>query len=250
MSPFTPSSALLTIGPGAIALLGAKEAVSAARFADFELDDPLSLRSALQSLLETARSLSVDVVLDDELVKLFVVEPPAGLARFSDLEATSGVRFEELFGFDASEWLISADWHARRSFMASAAPRWLLSALLGTDAKVSRIEPAFVRSYNSLTSPEPLQWLACRYPDWVTAASFDGVTCRIVRSGTLSDDAPVIPWLEREALLANLRLRQVILMSAAAADQDSPRGDDVRLIKPPRHMGLLSALRSSTEVSA
>ena len=250
MSPFTPSSALLAIGPGAIALNGAREVVGAARFADFELDDPVSLGSALQSLPETARGVSVDVVLDDELVKLFVVEPPAGLTRFSDLEAASGVRFEELFGFDASEWVISADWHARHGFMASAAPRWLLAALHGTDARVSRIEPAFVRSYNSLTSPEPLQWLVCRYPDSVTAASFDGVTCRIVRSGTLSDDAPVIPWLEREALLANLGLRQVTLMSAAAADQDSPRGDDVRLIKPPRHMELLSALRSSAKVNA
>lgn len=251
MSRFMPSAGLLAIGVGALALVGAKESVTAARVAEFEFGDATSLEGALRSLIKTSDVATMDVILADDVVKLYVVDPPAGLTRFSDLEAVASVRFEELFGFDATEWRISADWRARHRFMASAAPLWLLRTLEQSVRKIRRVEPAFVRSCNAFASREAPQWFVCRYLDWVAAAKFDGLACQLVRSGRLEADEPVMPWLEREALLAHQPLQRVLLMSNAGVDQDArvPAGDVV-LIAPARHVQVLSALRVSAEVIA
>ena len=150
MSLFTPSAPLLAVGQCAVGLLRAKQPVNATEIAEFDAGDSTSLQGALRSVLEKGGTAALDVVLSDDVVKLFVVDPPAGLTRFSDLEAVATVRFEELFGLEAAEWRISADWHAQRRFMASAAPRWLLAALDDRSRKVVCIEPAFVRSCNAL----------------------------------------------------------------------------------------------------
>jgi len=239
-------SALLAIGASAIALLRPNEAVGQARVAQFDPGDPASLSRALQALLEIGGSAVLDVILSDEVVKFFVVDPPAGLTRFSDVEMVCGVRFEELFGFDSAEWRLSADWHARRRFMASAAPSTLLAALAESHKKVTHIEPAFVRSYNTLASSESPQWFVCRYPNWATAARFDGGVCQLVRSSMLDAEDSVLQWLEREALLANQPLERITMMSSAGLERNAavPRAD-VSAIAPPRHMQLLSALSTS-----
>ena len=249
MSLFTPSASLLAVGQCAVGLLRAKQPVNATEIAEFDAGDSTSLQGALRSVLEKGGTAALDVVLSDDIIKLFVVDPPAGLTRFSDLEAVATVRFEELFGLEAAEWRISADWHAQRRFMASAAPRWLLAALDDRSRKVVCIEPAFVRSCNALAR-EPFEWLVCRYPDYLTAASFDGATCQLVRSGVLEANQPWAPWLQREALLANRPLRRVAVMASNGVDHTAKGVADVRTIEPPRHMQLLATLRLSASVTA
>ena len=102
MSLFTPSASLLAVGQCAVALLRAKQPVNAAEIAEFDAGDSTSLQGALRSVLEKGGTAALDVVLSDDVVKLFVVDPPAGLTRFSDLEAVATVRFEELFGLEAA----------------------------------------------------------------------------------------------------------------------------------------------------
>ncbi len=251
MSLFMPSAALLAIGADSVALLQVREAIGKARVAKFNSDDPDSLSDAIQSLTGKGASAPVDVILADEVVKFFVVDPPVGLTRFSDLETVCSVRFEELFGLDAVDWRISADWHARRRFMASAAPRRLLAAIHAGEHRVRRVEPAFVGSYNSLASTESVQWCVCRYPISVTAASFDGSALQLVRSAMLEADEPVLQWVQREALLANRPLQGVVLMSSVDTDRNARLpAANVRWIEPPRHMQLLSVLRASEEVVA
>jgi len=239
-----PRLATLAVGPDAIGLVGASKAVSEMKVAPFERGDSTSLRSALRLVLEGAGTAQVEVIIADCMLKFFVVDPPAGLTRFSDLEATATVVFEDLFGLDTADWRLSADWDARRRFVASAAPRWLISALDET-GKVRIVEPAYVRACNALPRGEMPQWFVCRLPNSVTAANFEGGACQVVRSSMLLTDEPVVPWLEREALLANRPLNRATLMSSASSDRGTgPSTFEKQMIAPPHCLQALYALRS------
>src|SRR4051794_21015473 len=110
------------VAPGSVALVRtggwprARATVLAQRSFTAERD---TLGQQLRELVAGAgiAGWPVTLVLSDELVRLWQVNPPPAAARKADLEAAAALRFQALFGAAAGSWKISADWDAARPFL-------------------------------------------------------------------------------------------------------------------------------------
>jgi len=175
----------------------------------------------------------VTVVLADELLRLWQVTPPPGATRVADLEAAAALRFQHLFGAAPLEWRISADWDARRPFLAAAAPNTLLDGLTAAAREhrfhLVEVTPQFVAALN--------RWRrARRFGAWfgqvaggvLTLAAYEGRALAAVRTAVLPAGADR-DWLEshvaREALRVGVaRPERVQLCGAAPASWASSPG--------------------------
>ena len=167
---------------------------------------------------------SMSVVLADELIRLWQVMPPQGASRMGDLEGAATLRFAHLFGAAVADWVIRADWHATRPFMASAAPRNLLDGLTLAAQEhrchLVEISPQFVASLNRWRGMRrPGAWFGQVHGGVLSLAAYDGATLAAVRS------VPVPPgadrdWLEahvaREALRVGIKRPERLQLCGAA----------------------------------
>lgn len=120
------AAGLVQGGPGALSA-----DFSANLSADLPMDLPTALPAALASLLADASYAGwpLSVVLADDLLRLWQVTPPDGVARLADLQGAAALRFQTLYGESAAQWRMMASWDNRRPFFAAAAPQALLAAL-------------------------------------------------------------------------------------------------------------------------
>lgn len=168
-----------------------------------------------------APTTAFNVVLADSAVKYFVVAPPQGLQRFSELRNLAQMRAAELFGSDSAQWRISGDWNPSQPFLCCAVPNDLLAPLIAyVGTKLLSAAPIFVRRYNAAAAQlrGAPAWFVCRAGGWVSAGYFEGSACRSVRSTALAQPAALGRWLGQEALLANLPLTEVWLAQEQAQD--------------------------------
>jgi hypothetical protein len=75
------------------------------------------------------------LVISDELVRQWVVEPPQNVESLDDLKAAVSARFQALYGDSPAAWQIEADWKIDSPFLASAIPKNLAVALDGLAKK-------------------------------------------------------------------------------------------------------------------
>jgi len=179
-----------------------------------DVHDALGLTQALRTLLAEARVAGwpLSVVLADELARMWQVTPPPGATRLADLEAAAALRYQSLFGAGlgstAAGWTLSADWQARRPFLAAALPAPLL-AVLEASAREARchlveIVPQFVAALNAWRKlHRPGAWFGLMHGQVLTLAAFDGRKLAALRTAVVPPGADR-DWLEshvaREAL--------------------------------------------------
>lgn len=180
-----------------------------------------ALGLALERLLQADGGASayagwpVSFVLADELLRLWVVKPPAGVARPADLEAAAALRFQSLYGEAAGGWKIVADWDPALPFFAAALPLPLLAVLEQGAARhqlaVVEIAPHFILAWNrwqgALTAGS---WYGLVHDGLLTIGARDGrrlVAQRVLPVPALAPGAEHY-WLSqtvaREALLLDL----------------------------------------------
>jgi hypothetical protein len=176
------------------------------------------LAAPIAETLELAggQRLPVHAVIADELVRYFIVTPPANGARMQDLRAAAAVRFQMLYGDALSDWELVADWHAAAPFLACAVPRRVPAALqIAVKAQqgcVASVTPAFVAAWNrSRRRVSADAWLAT-FADGALTIGLLGAAPRAhlaaVRTIALPQAVPPLAWLRdqvaRAALLDNV----------------------------------------------
>ena len=164
------------------------------------------------------------VVLSDELVRLWQVAPPVGAARMADLEAACALRYHALFGASPAGWQISADWNARRPFLAAAMPQALLGRLTQAAAdqgfRLVEVAPQFVAALNQFRAlRRPGAWFGLVHGGVLSVAAFDGKQLAAVRTAPIPEGADR-DWLEghvaREALRVGLGRPERLQVSGPA----------------------------------
>lgn len=158
------------------------------------------------------------ITLSDDWCRLFVVTPPANATHRRDCEAASGMRFQQLYGGATEEWILQADWHIDRPFLAAALPRALHLALRQVSALfklrlvsvVGHSVSAWNRWHGQLQRGD---WFGVAHDDMLSLIAINGGALRAVRHEPLTQEFMHHPdWLndcvEREALRLNLPLPQ------------------------------------------
>ena len=166
--------------------------------------------------------LPVHVTLADDLVRYFIVTPPANGARMQDLRAAAEVRFQMLYGDAASAWQVAADWQAAEPFLACAVSRRVSMALQvaaqqGGGCLVS-VTPNFVSAWNgSRRQIGAHTWLATLSDCALTlglVADTSKPRLASVRTLMLPEPNPPLVWLResvaRAALLDNVAAPAVL----------------------------------------
>lgn len=152
--------------------------------------------------------LSADIVLDDSLVRHFVVTRPRGVRDQADLDAVVVARFEERFGLPGADWRCTADCSVfGTTLFACAAPRWLIEMLhLACAAGATPIErmTSFLASEANRVRrglPKQAHWFAACGRDQVSLAYGNAAAWQGVAVAGL-DDAPdaLEAALERAAM--------------------------------------------------
>lgn len=174
----------------------------------------------------------LSVVLADDLVRLWQVEPPPACSRMGDLEAAAALRFQALFGGSSAEWKIAADWDPLRPFLAAALPRALLSALeqAAHERRCHLVEavPQFVAVLNQWRRMRRADaWFGLCHGGVLTLAAGSGAALAGVRAALVPPDAGR-DWLDahvaREALRLGVAPPQRVQLCGAAPVRWSGQG--------------------------
>jgi len=158
---------------------------------------------------------SAELVLSDELVRQWIVEPPQNVVNLEDLKAAAAARFQVLFGDSASVWQIEADWKFDSPFLASAISKNLAVAIDGLAKKCQlqwkQIAPHSVVLFNRWRNVLPAHaWITVyqngRLSFLVTnekkvVGAYRHISCEV---DDISSEKNFINLLNREALRMNL----------------------------------------------
>jgi hypothetical protein len=181
-----------------------------------DLTSPTLLEAQLRAVLTAIRAekKNISITLADDLVRMWIVTPPINATSLDDCEAAAVLRFQTLFGEAAHAWHISADWDARRPFLACAAERSLLDRIHAVCAdfklSVQKISPHFVTTWNRYRKAmQPGAWFGILQNDVLKIGALDQGRLVAVRMTTATYEVyQKKSWLEqhvqREALLFNL----------------------------------------------
>ncbi|WP_431100483.1 hypothetical protein [Roseateles noduli] len=144
---------------------GAEAALAPAR--------PWSSQEELRAALADApRGAPWRVLVGVASARHFMVRPPVNARRLADLRAIAALRFEDLHGDSAADWLIEGDWDARRPFLCCAMPTALLRTLRDvakqSGAGTPSVESAFCAAWNAAGAR------SVDDADWVLHTGLDG----------------------------------------------------------------------------
>ncbi|RKP46471.1 hypothetical protein [Trinickia fusca] len=105
-------------------------------------------------LAAVGRGLPLHATLSDEIVRYFMVTPPANNLRMQDLRGAADMRFQTLYGESVVPWQVVADWQADLPFLACAVPQRVLDALRAAATaergRLISVTPAFAAAWNDL----------------------------------------------------------------------------------------------------
>jgi len=155
------------------------------------------------------------LVISDELVRQWVVEPPQNVESLDDLKAAVSARFQALYGDSPAAWQIEADWKTDSPFLASAISKNLAVALDGLAKKCQlqwrQIAPHSVMLFNRWRNIlPPNTWMVTfengRLSLTVTndqrlVSAYRHIPCE---ADEISTEQNFIKLLNREALRMNL----------------------------------------------
>ncbi|MDP9109378.1 MAG: hypothetical protein M3N23_09965, partial [Pseudomonadota bacterium] len=179
---------------------------------------------ALTELLtqESCRNAALDLTVCDSLARLFVVTPPSNASHARDLDAAIALRFQQLYGDDATQWRWRAARRIDRPFLAVALPVALHEGVqaLAQQRRVRLVGmvPHLVASWNRWHDQLGADdWFALAHDDVLTMAVVARGAVRAVLRLPLTQDAMRdADWLNacvaRECLRLDLaRPRRVVL---------------------------------------
>ena len=207
-------------------------------------DKPEQCAQRLSSILKDAQctGMPAEIVIDDKWARLFIVTPPANASRFQDCRAAAQMRFNELYGEvgNTTDWLISADWHAIRPFLACAIPKVLVdciqSSLQQQRCHLMSMTPHFITSLNRWhTAFNGDAWFGVVHDNNLALGVMAQGNWCAVRSVAIPDNKLEHAWLQthvtREALRLNVQTPAQIqicgnqrALSAAALKASSTTG--------------------------
>lgn len=155
------------------------------------------------------------LIISDELVRQWVVDPPKNVESLDDLKAAVSAKFQALYGDLPSAWQIEADWKTDSPFLASAIPQNLAVALdvLAKKCQLEwrQIAPHSVMLFNRWRNILPRNtWMVTfengRLSLTVTNAkrvvsAYRHISCQ---ASEISTEQNFIKLLNREALRMNL----------------------------------------------
>ncbi|WP_181885448.1 hypothetical protein [Trinickia dinghuensis] len=209
--------------------------------------EPDALEDSISAVLASVGGrLSAHVTLNDDIVRYFMVTPPANGLRMQDLRGAADMRFQTLYGESVAPWQLVADWQADGSFLACAVPRRVLDALRAAAtaqrASLVSVTPAFVVAWNGMRRDLSANaWLATLNGGVLTLGVIAGSApfkLAAVRTLVLRGDdwstASLREEVERTALLEDVPLPTLLHVrgpSSAALQSESARpveGIDVR----------------------
>lgn len=174
------------------------------------------LAARLSGMIAEAKCVSqtVTVIVADDLVRMFMVNPPQNATRLQDCRAAAEMRFHTLYGDAVGGWQLEADWDAKRPFLACAIPCMLPAALraAASERRLALVEiaPRFIAAWNRWhASLRPDKWFGAVHDGMLTLGVMDGRHLCAVRStpipaGSWDNGAWLPEHLAREALRLNL----------------------------------------------
>ena len=125
--------------------------------------DWAALGMELAQVLPAHARLSVRVA--DCWSRIFLLDPPAGIAGLRECRLLLDARFDTLYGQAPADWLLQADWQAGAPMLACALPRALRQALAGFS--LARLLPAFLQDWNRHCAALPADGVWCAAADGV-----------------------------------------------------------------------------------
>ncbi|WP_338847724.1 hypothetical protein V8J88_03140 [Massilia sp. W12] len=204
----------------------------------WQTDWPARLGALLEQAAATQKlPRRIEIVLADEFARLFMVTPPANSQRSADLEAAAQLRFAHLYGEDAQNWRLSADWHAQRAFAACALPTALLDGVQAQCAAHGLLQlscaPAAIdilRTYRGKLVRNG--WLCLFHNQGLHLLAHSAGHVQALQNYLLAPDfwdepQALAQWLTRESLRLNLDAPQALqfggLLPAKLATQELPQ---------------------------
>ena len=204
-----------------------------------------SLQHTITDLLREHAPTSADLrtVVRDECARYFVVEPPDNARRMSDLQLAARLRFDGLYGDPPADWVVNADWHATRLFLACAVPAPVIVAVANA-ARACRLRTVgvtteFTSSWNAQRRrmPDRRAWVVHlgRQTDVIAACAGGSVAAVSMVSRTQSvAAADMVDVIARCALRWNRPVpHTVYLLGAGAADQPARKVGATSLVPMP-----------------
>lgn len=177
------------------------------------------LRSALSEFGRTGAV--VPVVLPDAWCRLFVTTPPSNMASRADCNAAVAMRFQRLYGDSAADWVLRADWHVTKPFMAVALPlalhRDFLVVCQAFKHRIVVMVPESIAAFNQRCRAVIAgDWFARISARDLTLVVLDGAQLRHIVQHQLDAAAQCdADWLthfmQREALRLNLSIPKRII---------------------------------------
>lgn len=208
-----------------------------AQIADYPLTDqaqenPKQLGKEFESILHESgcRHRSVELILSDDSVRLFLATPPINAGSLRDCRAAAMMRFQTLYGEPAENWQVEGDWDAYSPFLVCAIPKPLLSALKEAAAnarcQLTSIAPHFIVTWNQ--SRQQLRagaWLGILQGQRFSLAATAKRRIAAIRSTSVSPLPVNQEWLatyvQREALRLNLPMPELIQVCGLPGDLSS-----------------------------
>ena len=185
-------------------------------FSAEEVVVPETVAAHLIALLKETGStgLPARIVLSDDWARRWMVTPPQNAARLADCQAAAQARFQVLFGDALSDWVLSADWDAKRPFLVCAIPKTLMNAFeqVAAECKLILLEiaPQSVLAWNCWRAGiKPGSWFGVLHQKMLTYIVTGEQGIEFTREVLLSDEVireqKTLPEvLLREALRLNL----------------------------------------------
>lgn len=110
---------------------------------------------AMRALVEAhvPAGVAVATVIRDECARYAVVDPPVNARRPSEIRFAAIARMKALFGDACADWIVDADWSARRRFLACAVPAAMVRmagrCLADTGRRDGGMSTEFVAAWNA-----------------------------------------------------------------------------------------------------
>ncbi|HYD82016.1 MAG TPA: hypothetical protein VEC06_19610 [Paucimonas sp.] len=202
----------------ALLRVGRRRAGSAAVLADIHWTDdaaPEQIAARLAAALAEARcgGMRARLLLADDLVRYFMVTPPANAGSLRDCRAAAEMRFQALYGEPIAGWRLEADWQARAPFLACAMPASLLNMLCSalSERRLAPVElvPQFIAGWNRWRRKlRGDAWFGVVHDHGMTVGAIHQGHLRAVRPLAIAagdfDPARLHAMLMREALLLDI----------------------------------------------
>jgi hypothetical protein len=178
-------------------------------------------------------NLPVSIVIADQIVRMFMVNPPQNVGSLRDCEAAAAMRFQQLYGEPLDKWQLRADWQVKHAFLACAIPSNLLAALQHVlhahRLTLLSVAPQSIASWNQWRHQLKADaWFGVVHEHVLTLAAVDRQRICAIRTATVpegawQDSQWLTAHLTREAMLLNLPMPKLVQLCGSIPAQQAAK---------------------------